>query len=106
MRPYRADDLEAVRRICADTGFLGQPVDRLFEDRELFVDYLTRYYTHFEPEACYLMGCRRPLLKQSYQLFANLVVATKALYRCWRRPYNRASRDFGTARCSTDAVAL
>jgi hypothetical protein len=27
------------------------PVDRLFEDRELFADYLTRYYTHFEPEA-------------------------------------------------------
>jgi hypothetical protein len=105
VRPYRAGDREAVRRICADTGFLGKPVDQLFEDRELFADYLTRYYTSFEPEALfvcevngevrgYLMGCRRPLLKQSYQLVANLVVATKALYRCWRRPYNRASRNF------------
>ena len=105
VRPYRTDDLEAVRRICADTGFLGQPIDRLFEDRELFADYLTGYYTRFEPDALlvcelngevrgYLMGCRRPLLKQSYQLLANLVVATKALYRCLRRPYNRASRDF------------
>lgn len=105
VRPYRAADREAVRRICADTGFLGQPIDRLFEDRELFADYLTGYYTRFEPDALlvcelhgevrgYLMGCRRPLLKQSYQLLANLVVATKALYRCLRRPYNRASRDF------------
>src|SRR6516164_6198065 len=105
LRPYLPGDLEAVRRICADTGFLGKPIDPIFEDRELFADYLTGYYTRFEPDALlvcelngevrgYLMGCRRPLLKQSYQLLANLVVATKALYRCLRRPYNRASRDF------------
>jgi len=105
LRPYRPEDLEAVRRICADTGFLGNPIDPVFEDRELFADYLTGYYTRFEPEALlvcemngevrgYLMGCRRPLLKQAYQFFANFVVAGKALYRCLRRPYNGASRRF------------
>jgi hypothetical protein len=26
LRPYRAADLPAVRRICADSGFLGQPM--------------------------------------------------------------------------------
>lgn len=104
-RPYRSSDLQAVRRICADTGFLGQPIDPIFEDRELFADYLTAYHTRFEPDALlvcevrgavrgYLMGCRRPLLKQTYQVFANMVVATKALYRCCRRPYNPASRAF------------
>ena len=104
-RPYRSSDLQAVRRICADTGFLGQPIDPVFEDRELFADYLTAYHTRFEPDALlvcevqgkvrgYLMGCRRPLLKQAYQVFANLAVATKALYRCYARPYNRASRAF------------
>ena len=51
LRPYRPGDLEAVRRICADTGFLGNPIDPIFEDRELFADYLTGYYTRFEPEA-------------------------------------------------------
>jgi len=104
-RPYRPVDLEAVRRICADTGFLGQPIDPVFEDRELFADYLTSYYTRFEPEALlvcevrgavrgYLMGCRRPLLHQAYQAVANVVVAGKALHRCYARPYNKASRAF------------
>jgi hypothetical protein len=105
VRRYRPEDLEAVRRICADTGFLGKPIDPVFEDRELFADYLTNYYTRFEPEALlvcevdgevrgYLMGCRLPLLKQSYQFLANMVVAVKALYRCFARPYNRSSRAF------------
>lgn len=105
LRPYRREDLEAVRRICADTGFLGNPIDPVFEDRELFADYLTGYYTRFEPEALlvcevngevrgYLMGCRRALLKQAYQFLANFVVAGKALNRCLRRPYNKASRRF------------
>jgi hypothetical protein len=105
LRHYRAEDLEAVRRICADTGFLGNPIDPIFEDRELFADYLTGYYTRFEPEALlvcevdgevrgYLMGCRRPLLKQAYQSLANFVVAGKAFYRCLRRPYNNATRGF------------
>ena len=51
IRPYRADDREGVRRVCADTGFLGTPIDPVFEDRELFADYLTSYYTDREPES-------------------------------------------------------
>lgn len=105
LRPYRPADREAVRRICADTGFLGRPIDPVFEDRELFADYLTGYYTRFEPDALlvcelggqvrgYLMGCRQPLRKQAFQAFANIAVAARALYRCYTRPYNRASRAF------------
>ena len=105
LRAYRAEDRAAVRRICADTGFLGQSIDPVFEDRELFADYLTGYYTRFEPDALlvcelrgevrgYLMGCRRPLLKQAYQLFANFAVASRALYRCYARPYRSSSRAF------------
>lgn len=105
LRAYRPADLAAVRRICADTGFLGQAIDPVFEDRELFADYLTGYYTRFEPDALlvcelrgevrgYLMGCRRPLLKPAYQFFANIRVAVKALYRCYARPYGSSSRAF------------
>jgi ribosomal protein S18 acetylase RimI-like enzyme len=105
VRNYQAADREAVRQLCCDTGFLGNPIDPVFEDRELFADYLTGYYTRFEPEALlvcevdgevrgYLMGCRRALLRQAYQFLANFVVAGKALYRCMRRPYNKASRRF------------
>src|SRR5215469_6136509 len=86
VRPYRPEDRASVRQICADTGFLGRPIDPVFEDRELFADYLTNYYTQIEPDAAlvcevdgvvkgYLLGCRRPLLNQSYQLAANLSVA-------------------------------
>ena len=105
IRAYRPTDLVAVRRICADTGFLGQAIDPVFEDRELFADYLTSYYTRFEPDALlvcevhgvvagYLMGCRRPLFKQTYQAIANLAVVAKALYRCFARPYRESSRAF------------
>jgi len=104
LRAYRTGDRAAVRRICADTGFLGQPIDPLFEDRELFADYLTDYYTRFEADALlvcevsgevrgYLMGCRRPLLKQAYQFFANIAVAVKALWRCYALTDARSVRN-------------
>jgi hypothetical protein len=104
-RPYRAQDRAAVRQICADTGFLGEPIDPVFEDRELFADYLTGYYLHFEPESTlvcevdgevvgYLMGCRRPLAYQAHQAINNLVLAVRALVRCYVRGYGPASRAF------------
>src|ERR1700677_1122718 len=78
VRPYRREDRDAIRRICADTGFLGQPIDPVFEDRELFADYLTSYYTDAEPEATfvceldgevkgYVMGSRFPRRKARYE---------------------------------------
>jgi GNAT superfamily N-acetyltransferase len=51
IRPLEASDREAVRRICADTGFLGKPIDPIFEDRELFADFLCNGYTDAEPES-------------------------------------------------------
>ena len=105
IRAYRPADRAAIRRICADTGFLGRPIDPVFEDRELFADYLTGYYTDHEPDALlvceldgevrgYLSGSCRPLAKQAFQVFANAAVAARALYRCCRRPYGPASRAF------------
>ena len=55
VRPYQARDRQAVRRICADTGFLGNPIDPLFEDRELFADFLTAPYTDAEPENAFVL---------------------------------------------------
>jgi hypothetical protein len=105
IRSYRPGDRAAVRRICADTGFLGRPIDPVFEDRELFADYLTGYYLDYEPDAVlvcevdgevmgYLMGSRRPILHQTYQLFSNVWIAARALHRSWARPYGPASRAF------------
>jgi hypothetical protein len=105
IRPYETRDRATVRRICADTGFLGQPIDPVFEDRELFADYLTGHYLRMEPDASfvcevdgevrgYLLGCCRPLLNQAYHAVANLAIAATAAYRCFARPYNDRSRAF------------
>ena len=102
-RKYRPSDRAAVRRLCCETGFLGNPIDPVFEDRELFADFLTAYYTDFEPESAfvvemdgaikgYLLGSRRPLLQQLYNIYQNARLFAQALSRYAR--YNAASRQF------------
>jgi hypothetical protein len=103
IRSYRPSDREAVRRLCCQTGFLGEPIDPVYQDRELFADFLTTYYTDHEPESSfvielegeicgYLLGSRRPLLNQLYSFQQNLVLGFRALLR-YRR-YNERSRLF------------
>ena len=103
IRSYRASDRAAVRKLCCQTGFLGEPIDPVYEDHELFADFLTTYYTDHEPESSfvielegeicgYLLGCRRPLLNQLYAFQQNLVLGFRALLR-YRR-YNEPSRRF------------
>jgi hypothetical protein len=105
IRPYRPDDRDAIRAICADTGFLGQPIDPVFEDRELFADYLTAYYTDAEPESTfvcelngvvkgYVMGCRFPRKKDAYEKRKLLGLVTRGVWRYFTRPYNAASRRY------------
>ncbi len=105
IRHYEARDREAVRRVCCDTGFLGRPIDPLFEDRELFADYLTRYYTDKEPESSfvlekggeirgYLLGCRRPGYNQAFNAYHNVWLLCRGVWRYFAKPYNAASRRF------------
>ncbi|MEY2493220.1 MAG: hypothetical protein QOH24_2171 [Verrucomicrobiota bacterium] len=103
IRSYRASDRVSVRKLCCDTGFLGAPIDPVFEDRELFADFLTTYYTDHEPESSfvlegdgeirgYLLGSRRPLQNQLYAFAQNAVLFFRALLRYPR--YNARSRKF------------
>ncbi len=103
IRKFSRADREAVRQLCCDTGFLGNPIDPVFEDRELFADYLTSYYTDWEPEssfvleldgrvAGYILGSRRPFRQQLHSLYQNIWITLRALARLPR--YNRASRKF------------
>ena len=105
IRPYRPEDRETVRAICADTGFLGRPIDPVFEDRELFADYLTRYYTDKEPESTfvceldgevkgYVMGSRFPKGKSRYERWLLPRLVLLGLWRCVTRPYNAATRGY------------
>lgn len=104
-RPYAPKDRAAVRAICADTGFLGNPIDPVFEDRELFADYLTAYYTDVEPESTfvceidgevkgYLMGSRHPQKKKAYERRMLPRLVLRGLWRYVTRPYNAASRQY------------
>lgn len=103
IRAYQPIDREAVRNLCCLTGFLGEPIDPVYEDRELFADFLTTYYTDHEPESCfvlevegelrgYLLGSRRPLLNQLYSFYQNICLFLRALLRYSR--YHERSRRF------------
>lgn len=103
IRSFRKSDREAVRRLCCDTGFLGAPIDPVYEDRQLFADFLTTYYTDWEPESSfviekagdirgYLLGSRKPLRNQLYSFWQNVSLFLKALTRYFR--YNAVSRRF------------
>ncbi len=105
IRPYRPQDRAVLRAICADTGFLGRPIDPVFEDRELFADYLTSYYTDVEPESTfvceidgevkgYLMGSRFPKKKGRYEARMLPGLVLRGLWRYVMRPYNAASRRY------------
>ena len=103
IRPYRPSDRDAVRNLCCETGYLGKAIDPVFEDRELFADYLTSFYTDREPESTfvleqdgevkgYLMGSRRPLLQQFHNFFLNLSLFARGVFRYPR--YNKESKAF------------
>jgi hypothetical protein len=103
IRSYRPSDRAAVRRLCCQTGFLGEPIDPVYEDNELFADFLTTYYTDIEPESSfvleaggeirgYLLGSRKPIRNQFYSFRQNFRLFLRAL---WRYPrYNQRSRRF------------
>ena len=103
IRPYRSADRESVRRLCCETGFLGDAIDPVYQDRELFADFLTTYYTDHEPESSfvieiegelrgYLLGSRKPLRNQLYSFYQNICLFLRALLRY--RSYNERSRRF------------
>ena len=103
VRQYRDSDRAAVRALCCDTGFLGAPIDPVFQDRELFADFLTDYYLKHEPDSAfvvsadgvvrgYLLGSRYPVKHQFWSLTQNAIQASRMIGRYWR--YNHESRRF------------
>jgi ribosomal protein S18 acetylase RimI-like enzyme len=103
IRKFQPSDRAAVRRLCCETGFLGNPIDPVFEDRELFADFLTGYYTDWEPESAfvlevggevrgYLLGSRKPMRQQLYNIYQNAGLFLRGIFHYPR--YNEASRRF------------
>jgi ribosomal protein S18 acetylase RimI-like enzyme len=54
IRNYLKSDREVVRRISCDTAFLGEPAEIFFEGRDFIADFLTAYYTDYEPLSCFI----------------------------------------------------
>ncbi|MFH1537505.1 MAG: GNAT family N-acetyltransferase [bacterium] len=52
--PYEPKYREMVRDCVYATGFGGENVEPFFEDRELFADLVTLYYTDHEPESGFI----------------------------------------------------
>src|SRR3954452_18306228 len=103
IRKFASSDRARVRELCCETGFLGKPIDPVFEDRELFADYLTAYYTDWEPESGfvllvngeirgYLLGSRFPLRQQMYNLYNNIALFLRGIFRY--PGYSDASKGF------------
>jgi hypothetical protein len=103
IRSYQPSDRDAVRKLCCQTGFLGEPIDPVYEDHELFADFLTSYYTDREPESSfvlevngdlrgYLLGSRKPLRNQLYAFIQNVRLFFRVLARY--ATYNARSRRF------------
>lgn len=101
VRPYQSKDRAAVRHICCETGFMGDPVDPVFTDRDVFADFLTRYYTDCEPESAlvaeadgrvvgYMTGCLRYRFYPIAQaLILAAIVIPKVLLRIATFRYGR-----------------
>ncbi len=103
IREYAATDREAIRNICCDTGLLGSPIDPVFEDREIFADVLTAYYTDCEPEssivleqdgiiAGYILGCRHERQQRRFEFKMGPGLVWRVLTRLPR--YSAASRRY------------
>lgn len=97
IRSYQPEDRPAIRRLCCDTGFLGNPVDGLFHDRELFADLFTRPYLEHEPESAlvaevdgrvigYLLGAVSPHFDLML-MRSGFITATRMLFRLARGRY-------------------
>lgn len=89
IRPYRESDREAVRKIFCDTAFMGSPMEVFIDDRQLMGDFLTLYYTDYEPESLFvaesqgqiigcLAGCVDSALKEKtwqQKIFLQLILS-------------------------------
>jgi ribosomal protein S18 acetylase RimI-like enzyme len=99
VRPYAHTDRGTVHRIAADTAFFGDPVETFLDDRRVFCDAFSAYYTDQEPEhawvACvegevvgFLLGCVNTARQQAWfskKLPKLLGRAVRGIYRVRKR---------------------
>jgi len=55
VRKFKAADRESVRDIAWETAFIGEPADAFFSGKEILADFLTLYFTDYEPDSCFVV---------------------------------------------------
>jgi len=58
IRPYKPEDRPAIRRICCDTGFLGNPIESICSDREIFADLFAAPYLDYGADWAWVADAR------------------------------------------------
>jgi hypothetical protein len=103
LRQYRESDQAEVRRICCETGFLGEPIETIYQDRECFADLFTNAYLEYEPEwslvvesqgrvAGYLLGSVNPNFNRALMV-SGFQTACKMLGRLLTSRYSHHPRS-------------
>jgi len=103
VRRYKPEDRAAIRRICCDTGFLGNPIETIFSDREIFADLFTNPYLDYGADWAwvaeddgrvvgYLLGAASPSF--SYTLmYSGFQAAVKMITRAAKGCYSGHPRS-------------
>ncbi len=92
IRSYKNKDKKIIRKICANTGFLGNPIDQIFSDRELFADIITGYYLKKEPDHTFVAEANGKIigyLTGSINRFAYLELALNGIMPLFKTVYRQ-----------------
>jgi GNAT superfamily N-acetyltransferase len=54
IRKFKPEDRQAVRDIAWETAFLGESAEAFFHGKEILADFLTLYFTDYEPDSCFV----------------------------------------------------
>jgi len=54
IRGYNQADRNSLRDIACNSAFMGKPCEEFFEGRDVFADFLTLYFTDYEPQSCFV----------------------------------------------------
>jgi ribosomal protein S18 acetylase RimI-like enzyme len=103
IRPYAPTDRTTIRQICCDTGFLGDPIETIFTDREVFADLFTSPYLNYEPNCAwvaetdgrvvgYLLGSVSPSFDYTL-LYSGFQTTMKMIARAATGQYARHPRN-------------
>lgn len=62
IRKFKDTDREDTRRISCQTAFPQKHREDIFEDKEILADFLTLYFTDYEPDSCFVADIKEKVV--------------------------------------------